>query len=230
MLFHFWLNVRVFFYFFFLLLLFFIYIIGSSGVNANSGASRMTSSNSLNQQQSNNSTRQQSNNNPGSNAPLNDATQPNNGAIVPARQILLTDMPVEIFEWIFQYTGYKEVSNMRLVRGKKTRFSHFVFFSLFISTISDSVKILFIPFWNEAKYSQHTLKPIFNFSHVYCISKVSTQMNQICKTILNSTFTKLQTQLMKRFQNIKKIMPRRWVSNFQIKLANVFWMTWHKIV
>lgn len=32
-----------------------------------------------------------------------------------ANQKLLTDMPVEIFEKIFSYTGYKEVSNMRLV-------------------------------------------------------------------------------------------------------------------
>lgn len=34
-------------------------------------------------------------------------------------------------------------------------------------------------------------------------------MNQTCITILNSTFSKLQTQLMKRFQDIKKVMPRR---------------------
>ncbi|XP_055311527.1 uncharacterized protein LOC129574118 [Sitodiplosis mosellana] len=124
---------------------------GSSGVNTNSGSSRMTS-NTLSQQSSN-STRQQSNHNSANTTAMGDATQSNIGAIiVPARQIQLTDMPVEIFERIFQYTGYKEVSNMRLV---------------------------------------------------------STQTNQICKTILNSTFTKLQTQLMKRFQNIKKIMPRR---------------------
>lgn len=41
--------------------------------------------------------------------------------------------------------------------------------------------------------------------------QVSTQMNQTCVTVLNSTFSKLQTQLMKRFENIKKVMPRRWV-------------------
>ncbi|XP_037040071.1 F-box only protein 28 isoform X2 [Bradysia coprophila] len=38
---------------------------------------------------------------------------------------------------------------------------------------------------------------------------VSQQMNQVCKGILNSTFQKLQTQLQNRFQNVKKIMPRR---------------------
>lgn len=37
-------------------------------------------------------------------------------------------------------------------------------------------------------------------------------MNQICVTVLNSTFSKLQTQLMKRFQDIKKVMPRRYVN------------------
>lgn len=117
----------------------------------NVNASNRMTCNSLNPQ-SNSLTRQQSNNNPTSSTVLSDTAQSNNGTIVPARQIQLTDMPLEIFERIFQYTGYREVSNMRLV---------------------------------------------------------STQTNQICKTILNSTFTKLQTQLMKRFQNIKKIMPRR---------------------
>ncbi|KAJ6645885.1 F-box only protein 28 [Pseudolycoriella hygida] len=38
---------------------------------------------------------------------------------------------------------------------------------------------------------------------------VSQQMNQICSGILNSTFQKLQTQLQNRFQNVKKVMPRR---------------------
>lgn len=87
-------------------------------------SNRMTS-NSLSQQS--NLTRQQSNNNPVSNAILDGVTHSNTDAIVqsysngaaaaPATmQIQLTDMPLEIFERIFQYTGYKEVSNMRLVR------------------------------------------------------------------------------------------------------------------
>lgn len=51
-----------------------------------------------------------------------DTNQSNNGGIiVTTRQIQLTDMPVEIFERIFQYTGYKEVSNMRLVIKKNTK-------------------------------------------------------------------------------------------------------------
>lgn len=92
-------------------------------------------SNSLNQQ--NNSARQQANNSL-VNSALGDAIQSNAagsggggnsngsssnvggggtgaGAVVPAHQKQLTDMPGEIFERIFQYTGYKEVSNMRLV-------------------------------------------------------------------------------------------------------------------
>lgn len=122
---------------FFHVIFFYINIIGTSGVNANGGSSRMTSSsssslpssssNSLNQQPSSNSTRQQSNNNPASNAPFNDATHSNNGAIVPARQIQLTDMPVEIFEKIFFYTGYKEVSNMRLVKKNNNNYNNKTF-------------------------------------------------------------------------------------------------------
>lgn len=46
-----------------------------------------------------------------------------------------------------------------------------------------------------------------NFLLIY--PQVSQQMNQVCKGILNSTFQKLQTQLQNRFQNVKKIMPRR---------------------
>lgn len=38
---------------------------------------------------------------------------------------------------------------------------------------------------------------------------VSTQMNQICSAILNSTFSKLQTQMLTRFQTVKGKMPRR---------------------
>lgn len=102
---------------------------GSAGVNANSGSSRMTS-NSLSTQ-NNNSTRQQSNHNPAS--ILDDAATHSNaaGAIVLPQQIHLTDMPLEIFERIFQYTGYKEVSNMRLVN-----ISVFLFNSCFFAALS----------------------------------------------------------------------------------------------
>lgn len=64
---------------------------------------------------------------------MGDASHSNTGAIiVPARKIQLTDMPVEIFERIFEYTGYKEVSNMRLV--------NFVFFFLFLLFIQSKVR------------------------------------------------------------------------------------------
>lgn len=38
---------------------------------------------------------------------------------------------------------------------------------------------------------------------------ISHQMNQVCSSILNSTFQKLQTQMMNRFQIVKAKMPRR---------------------
>ncbi|XP_066904760.1 F-box only protein 28 isoform X1 [Halyomorpha halys] len=62
------------------------------------------------------------------------------------------DLPPEIFEKIFSYTGYKTVSQMRLV---------------------------------------------------------CRQMDRICGSVLNSTFQKLQTQMLHRFQHIKSKMPRR---------------------
>lgn len=191
-----------------------------------------SSSNSLNQQPSSNSTRQQSNNNPASNAPFNDATHSNNGAIVPARQIQLTDMPVEIFEKIFFYTGYKEVSNMRLVKKITTtttikplnqnsrKISITIIFSDCAVVVQFSFNDMKMHTTQIVSHSFHIILLIFeknpylcpcflslSFCHTHI--QVSTQTNQICKTILNSTFTKLQTQLMKRFQNIKKIMPRR---------------------
>lgn len=38
---------------------------------------------------------------------------------------------------------------------------------------------------------------------------ISHQMNQVCSSILNSTFQKLQTQMLNRFQIVKAKMPRR---------------------
>lgn len=39
--------------------------------------------------------------------------------------------------------------------------------------------------------------------------QVSHEMDRICGLILNSTFQRLQTQMLHRFQNIKSKMPRR---------------------
>lgn len=98
-----------------------VYKIGSTGVNTSSnGSSRMTS-NSISQQS--NSTRQQTNNNQTAGSTLNGDTVTNlsddKASINDDKTKQLTDMPLEIFERIFQYSGYKEVSNMRLVRDLK---------------------------------------------------------------------------------------------------------------
>lgn len=56
------------------------------------------------------------------------------------------------------------------------------------------------------------LDRIFSFAGYKEVSNarlVSSQMNQLCINILNSTFAKLQSQMKKRFENIKKVMPRR---------------------
>lgn len=96
------------------------HIIGATGVNGNNGSTRVTS-NSMNQQ-TNNSARQQSNNNSASNSALNDATAHSSAsAIFTTNHTPLTDLPLEIFERIFQYTGYKEVSNMRMVSELKEK-------------------------------------------------------------------------------------------------------------
>lgn len=47
------------------------------------------------------------------------------------------------------------------------------------------------------------------YKKVAQIRIVSRQMNQIGSLILNSTFQKLQNQIMVRFQNVKGKMPRR---------------------
>ena len=41
------------------------------------------------------------------------------------------------------------------------------------------------------------------------IRTVSRQMNQVCSLVLNSTFQRLQNQIMIRFQSVKAKMPRR---------------------
>lgn len=47
------------------------------------------------------------------------------------------------------------------------------------------------------------------YKKVAQIRVVSRQMNQVGSLILNSTFQKLQNQIMVRFQNVKAKMPRR---------------------
>lgn len=47
------------------------------------------------------------------------------------------------------------------------------------------------------------------YKKVAQIRVVSRQMNQVCSLVLNSTFQKLQNQIMGRFQNVKAKMPRR---------------------
>lgn len=53
---------------------------------------------------------------------------------------------------------------------------------------------------------------IFSFVGYKKVSQmrvISHQMNQVCSSILNSTFQKLQTQMLNRFQIVKAKMPRR---------------------
>uniref|UniRef100_A0A1B6FG61 F-box domain-containing protein n=1 Tax=Cuerna arida TaxID=1464854 RepID=A0A1B6FG61_9HEMI len=47
------------------------------------------------------------------------------------------------------------------------------------------------------------------FKNVSYLRLVSRRLDQVCSAILNSTFQKLQTQMLHRFQNIKSKMPRR---------------------
>lgn len=59
---------------------------------------------------------------------------------------------------------------------------------------------------------QEVIEKIFGYLPFKEISKtrlVSRRINQICGYILNSTFSKLQNQMLQRFQEIKSKMPRR---------------------
>lgn len=47
------------------------------------------------------------------------------------------------------------------------------------------------------------------YKKVAQVRVVSRQMNQVCSLLLNSTFQRLQNQIMVRFQNVKAKMPRR---------------------
>lgn len=49
--------------------------------------------------------------------------------------------------------------------------------------------------------------------------QVSRQFNVVCSTILNSTFQRLQNQMLNRFQIIKTKMPRRESARRQHPLA-----------
>lgn len=59
---------------------------------------------------------------------------------------------------------------------------------------------------------QEVIEKIFSFlsfKSVAHLRPVSHEMDRICGLILNSTFQRLQTQMLHRFQNIKSKMPRR---------------------
>lgn len=88
-------------------------------MNPNSNGSSRMISNSIGQQI--NSIRQQTNNNYSDtlNADTFAHLNEEKASISDDKIKQLTDMPLEIFEQIFQYSGYKEVSNMRLVRNSK---------------------------------------------------------------------------------------------------------------
>lgn len=47
------------------------------------------------------------------------------------------------------------------------------------------------------------------YKKVAQIRVVSRQMNQVCSLVLNSTFSRLQNQIMGHFQTVKAKMPRR---------------------
>lgn len=162
----------------------------SAGTNVNAYTTSNRSTLNTSNQHQNCTTRQQQSYNSISSGIM--TVDPSNlNGITKSNCIQLSDMPVEIFDKIFQYSGYKEASNMRLVSNLTFHYSYITIFKLFIHT-----------------FFMITFKSTngFCFSLVF---QVSTQMNQVCKAVLNSTFTKLQTQLMIRFQNIKKVMPRR---------------------
>ncbi|XP_063708129.1 F-box only protein 28 [Culicoides brevitarsis] len=48
-----------------------------------------------------------------------------------------------------------------------------------------------------------------SYKRVGQLRLVSARMNAVCSSILNSTFNRLQTQMLKRFQEVKAKMPRR---------------------
>lgn len=48
-----------------------------------------------------------------------------------------------------------------------------------------------------------------NYKKIAQVRLVSVRMNLVCSSILNSTFNRLQTQMLSRFQAVKAKMPRR---------------------
>ncbi|VVC43396.1 F-box domain [Cinara cedri] len=76
------------------------------------------------------------------------------------------------------------------------------------------VNLLDIPYEIIEKIFSYT-----NFKHISQLRAVSRQFNVICSTILNSTFQRLQNQMLHRFQIIKTKMPRRESARRQHPLA-----------
>lgn len=82
------------------------------------------------------------------------------------------------------------------------------------SNQSNSINLLDLPYEVMEKILSHT-----NFKHISQLRAVSRQFNMVCSTMLNSTFQRLQNQMLNRFQVIKTKMPRRESARRQHPLA-----------
>ncbi|XP_050538256.1 F-box only protein 28-like [Daktulosphaira vitifoliae] len=82
------------------------------------------------------------------------------------------------------------------------------------SNQSSQVNLLDLPYEVLEKILSYT-----SFKQISQLRAVSRQLNVICSTILNSTFQRLQNQMLHRFQIIKAKMPRRESARRQHPLA-----------
>ncbi|XP_050431925.1 F-box only protein 28-like [Adelges cooleyi] len=101
----------------------------------------------------------------------------------------------------------KPEKNVNVVSGAITCASY-------SSNQSSQVNLLDLPYEVLEKILSYT-----SFKQISQLRAVSRQLNIICSTILNSTFQRLQNQMLHRFQIIKAKMPRRESARRQHPLA-----------
>lgn len=135
-------------------------------------------------------------------------------SITATKSIQFLDLPQEILEKIFSYLKYKNICQMRFVStfdnilaylhnlrvdkllllpGSRPTFNIFLSWRFMMPRSIDRSRLC----WRRSQL------------RYFIILQVCTRIDAICSNILNTTFQRLQNNLLVRFQTIKSKMPRR---------------------
>ena len=107
--------------------------------------------------------------------------------------------------WVFPFFCFDSI----FLCVKMMRHNGIFVYNLLITLVISQVFL-----WCQQQFFTHKGFPYLLcfeiiYDHFYFRYQVSRRFNEICASMLNSTFQRLQSQMLSRFQEIKTQMPRR---------------------